>query len=85
MVKSKNFSFEVRNLVTREFHFIQVKILQKLNDEHTNGDMRNASYEPLRELMTPLGLYIVAQPNQEFIVDMSMIQDNNYILDRVEI
>jgi len=30
--------------------------------------MLNASYEPLRELMTPLGIYVVGQPNQEFIV-----------------
>jgi len=32
------------------------------------GEIRNASYEPLRELMTPMGPYIVALPNQEFIV-----------------
>ena len=32
------------------------------------GEIRNASYEALREIMTPTGPYIVASSNQEFIV-----------------
>ncbi len=45
-----------------------MRILHKNVADKVDGNMRSASYEPMRELVTPMGTYVVAEPNNEFIV-----------------